>query len=159
MKNILSENMRRFNTKNLNEDLTYLDTNYLNTLITDPSASMLPSVWMSKKLIKDFNSGESGRGKYNISKLDQESIETFGVGLLKLLSALDTIKEKKLSKAPDLHAVIRKQGADYSVTGKHVVSTEPITRRELSKLRKNASFIESFPSAALPDSYDTLTGM
>lgn len=100
MKNILSENMRRFGTKNLNEDLTYLDTNYLNTLITDPSASMLPSVWMSKKLIKDLSSGESGRGKYNISKLDQESIEMFGVGLLKLLSALDTIKEKKLSKAP-----------------------------------------------------------
>ena len=161
MKNILAENMRRFNTKNLNENLTDLDTQYLNTLITDPSAAMLPSVWMSKKLIQDLSSGEAGRGKFNIGTLDQESIQTFGVGLVKLLSALDTIKLKKLSKAPELSAVVHDQGADYATRAgkKNAVSTEPITRMELSKLRKNASFIEMFPSAKPADSYDTPMGM
>ena len=151
MKNILAENMRRFNTKNLNENLTDLDTQYLNTLITDPSQTMLPSVWMSKRLKQDLDSGEAGRGKFNIGTLDQESIRKFGVGLVKLLSALDTIKSKKLSNAEELSAVIRDQGAG--------VNTEPIRRSELSKLRKNASFIEMFPSAKPAENYDTPLGM
>jgi hypothetical protein len=112
---------------------------------------MLPSVWMSKRLIQDLRSGEAGRGKFNIGTLDQESIRKFGVGLVKLLSALDTIKSKKLSNAEELSAVIRDQGAG--------VNTEPIKRAELSKLRKNASFIEMFPLAKPADSYDTPLGM
>lgn len=121
MKNILRENMRRFKTKNLNEqfdttgdnesdipsDDVELDIEYLNDLL-DGDHVHIPSTWFAKWFNKNITK-EMHPPRY-IRKYNKDSMEKFGESLQSLFTALDyvTLMKRKLptnrSKMTDFFA-------------------------------------------------------
>jgi len=182
-KNILAENMRRFGTKNLKEanlneiaDHSVLQVDYLSQL-ADPEQTFAgdprPSVWQSKMIKMYINPSKDPSRKerglvaddagQKVEQLDIQSKQKFGVGLVKLLSGLDTVKIngigiggsifKKMETAKELRIQIENSGVNSRGQAKKV-DLVPITRSELKELRKNDNFKSAFPYAAWQSGLD-----